>query len=94
MEPPHVSILEKTGVNGFGPSPQRQHLRRPLLSSIRNIDSIKDLVPFFSHVSLFSYESVYGSAVTAIGSGSAGPNAAVDWEAVEKSLLEEMFEGK
>lgn len=72
-------------------------LRRPLLSSIRSIDSIKDLVPFFSHVSLFSYESVYSSAVTAVGSSTVGPGAvdgAVDWQAVEQGLLEEMFEGR
>lgn len=92
------SVMERAG-SGLtnGTSPSTSTLRRPLLSSIRSIDSIKDLVPFFSHVSLFSYESVYSSAVTAVGSSIGGPLAgsgAVDWEAVEKGLIEEMFEGR
>ncbi|KIO22523.1 hypothetical protein M407DRAFT_9910, partial [Tulasnella calospora MUT 4182] len=92
------SVMERAGsglVNGSAASATA--IRRPLLSSIRSIDSIKDLVPFFSHVSLFSYESVYSSAVTAVGSsigGLAAVDGAVDWEAVEQGLLEEMFEGR
>lgn len=92
------SVMERAGsglVNGNPAS--TPVLRRPLLASIRVIDSIKDLVPFFSHVSLFSYESVYSSAVTAVGSSTAGPTpvgGAVDWEAVETGLIEEMFEGR
>ncbi|KAJ7048264.1 hypothetical protein C8F01DRAFT_1193222, partial [Mycena amicta] len=46
--------------------------RRPTLNSVRQIDSIRDLMPFFSSVSISSYESVYAS----------GGN--VDWAAVEK----------
>ena len=57
-------------------------LRRPLLNSIRQVDSIRDLVPFFTHVSLAMYESVYAS----------GGN--VDWEAVERGLMEDMFDGR
>ena len=57
-------------------------MRKPLLSNIRQVDSIRDLVPFFSSVSLASYESVYAS----------GGN--VDWDAVEKSILDDMFDGK
>ncbi|KDQ15544.1 hypothetical protein BOTBODRAFT_65254 [Botryobasidium botryosum FD-172 SS1] len=47
------------------------------------ISSIRELLPFFSHVSIASYESVYASA---------GGN--VDWEAIESGVLEEMFEGR
>lgn len=56
--------------------------RRPMLNSVRQIDSIRDLIPFFTQVSMASYESVYGS----------GGN--VDWEAVEQGLLDDMFDGR
>ncbi|CAL1694342.1 unnamed protein product [Somion occarium] len=56
--------------------------RRPMLQSVRQIDSIRDLVHFFSHASIASYESVYQS----------GGN--VDWDAVEQTLLEDMFDGR
>ncbi|KAI0783393.1 Dopey, N-terminal-domain-containing protein [Abortiporus biennis] len=56
--------------------------RQPMLQGVRQIDSIRDLVPFFSHVSIATYESVY----------SCGGN--VDWEAVERGLLEDMFDGR
>jgi len=42
---------------------------------------MRDLVPFFSHVSIPSYESVYAS----------GSN--IDWEAVEKGIMDDMFGG-
>lgn len=57
-------------------------MRRPLLGNLRQIESVRDLVPFFSNVSLSSYESVYAS----------GGN--IDWEAVEKSIMDDMFEGR
>jgi len=57
-------------------------MRRPLLNSIRQIESMRDLVPFFSHVSISSYESVYAS----------GGN--IDWEAVEKGIMDDMFDGR
>lgn len=57
-------------------------MRRPMLSSLRQIDSVRDLIPFFSHVSIASYESVYAS----------GGN--VDWEAVESGLVEDLFDGR
>jgi len=59
-----------------------KQMRQPILSSIRQIESIRDLVPFFSSVSISSYESVYAS----------GGN--IDWEAVEKSILDDMFDGR
>jgi len=57
-------------------------MRRPLLGTLRQIESMRDLVPFFSNVSLSSYESVYAS----------GGN--IDWEAVENSIMDDMFEGR
>ena len=53
-----------------------------MLNAVRQIDSVRDLVPFFTQVSMASYESVYGS----------GGN--VDWEAVEQGLLDDMFDGR
>ncbi len=57
-------------------------MRRPLLNTLSQIDSIRDLVPFFSHVSIASYESVYAS----------GGN--IDWPAVELGLMNDLFDGK
>ncbi|KAI6048019.1 Dopey, N-terminal-domain-containing protein [Pisolithus marmoratus] len=65
------------------PSPgQSNEMRRPMLNSLRQIDSIRDLTPFFSHVSISSYESVYASAGN------------IDWEAVEQGILDDMFDGR
>ncbi|KAH9858301.1 Dopey, N-terminal-domain-containing protein [Lenzites betulinus] len=64
------------------PSVPNKPMRRPLLHSLRQIDSIRDLVPFFSTASISSYESVYHSG------------GLVDWQAVEKGLLEDLFEGR
>jgi hypothetical protein len=55
-------------------------LRRPMLNHLRQIDSIRDLVPFFSSVSVASYESIYSS----------GGN--IDWDEVERGLLSDMFD--
>ncbi|KAI0067974.1 hypothetical protein BV25DRAFT_1896308 [Artomyces pyxidatus] len=63
-------------------TPHSRSLRRPMLDGLRQIDSIRDLVPFFSSVSIASYESVYAS----------GGN--VDWQDVERGLLTDMFEGQ
>ncbi|EIN14374.1 hypothetical protein PUNSTDRAFT_140678 [Punctularia strigosozonata HHB-11173 SS5] len=57
-------------------------MRRPMLHNLRQIDSIRDLVPFFSSVSIASYESVYASSGT------------IDWPEVERSILEDMFDGR
>ena len=57
-------------------------MRRPMLSALRQIDSVRDLRTFFSHVSISTYESVYAS----------GGN--IDWEAVEQGILEDMFDGR
>ncbi|KAH7886231.1 Dopey, N-terminal-domain-containing protein [Phlebopus sp. FC_14] len=57
-------------------------MRRPMLNALRQIDSIRDLIPFFSHVSISSYESVYASAGN------------IDWEAVEQGILDDMFDGR
>jgi hypothetical protein len=57
-------------------------MRRPMLSDLRQIDSIRDLVPFFSSASIACYESVYAS----------GGN--IDWEEVERSLNLDIFDGR
>ncbi|TFK26748.1 hypothetical protein FA15DRAFT_255211 [Coprinopsis marcescibilis] len=65
------------------PSPvssNQRPMRRPLLGSTRQIESMRDLVPFFSSVSISSYESVYAS----------GGN--VDWDAVENGITNDMFD--
>ncbi|KAM0754971.1 hypothetical protein T439DRAFT_284317 [Meredithblackwellia eburnea MCA 4105] len=59
----------------------RVHPRKPLLIAKR-IDSITDLEPFFSSISLSAYEAVYNSG------------GRVDWEAVEKQLKSELFDGQ
>ena len=71
------STLGPPGAAGFS----NQNLRRPMLESVYRISHIRDLLQFFSTVSITSYESVYGSG-------------SVDWEAVEAGLLSEMFEGR
>jgi len=57
-------------------------MRRPMLNNLRQIDSIRDLISFFSHVSLSSYESIYAS----VGN--------IDWEAVEQGILDDIFDGR
>ena len=57
-------------------------MRRPLLQTLHSIDSIRDLIPFFSQASITSYESVYNS----------GGN--VDWAAVEEGMFQDMFDGR
>ncbi|KAF9270860.1 hypothetical protein L218DRAFT_952937 [Marasmius fiardii PR-910] len=66
-------------LSSFG---NQRPIRRPILNSIHQIDSIRELMPFFSSVSMSTYESVYASY------------ANIDWDAVEKGLMEDMFEGR
>ncbi|KAG7099897.1 hypothetical protein E1B28_001698 [Marasmius oreades] len=81
--------LPRTTSNA-GPSPahnlssfgNQRPMRRPILNSIHQIDSIRELMPFFSSVSMSTYESVYASY------------ANVDWDVVERGLLEDMFDGR
>lgn len=56
-------------------------MRRPMLRSIREISSIRDLIPFFSHISLYAYETTYAGGL-------------VDWDVVEQGLLEDLFDGR
>jgi len=87
---PVAESREPPATNGLIMSPSaymatfgnQRPMRRPLLNSVRQIESIRDLVPFFSSVSISSYESVYAS----------GGN--VDWAAVEKGLMDDMFDGR
>jgi len=62
------------------PGSNPRMLRRPMLTHLRQIDSIRELVPFFSSVSVATYESIYSS----------GGN--IDWDQVERGLLGDMFE--
>lgn len=57
-------------------------MRRPLLGSIKQLNAMRDLAPFLSNISISTYESVYASG------------GSIDWEAVEKSILEDMFDGR
>ncbi|KAE9401014.1 hypothetical protein BT96DRAFT_956680 [Gymnopus androsaceus JB14] len=56
----------------------------PNLSSFthQRASAIRDLVPFFSSVSITTYESVYAS------------NGSIDWDAIEKGLMDDMFDGR
>ncbi|KIJ66430.1 hypothetical protein HYDPIDRAFT_26778 [Hydnomerulius pinastri MD-312] len=67
---------------GFPSATDSRAMRRPMLNTLRQIDSVRDLIPFFSHVSISSYESVYASAGN------------IDWEAVEQGILDDMFDGR
>ncbi|KAI0361079.1 hypothetical protein OH77DRAFT_1391372 [Trametes cingulata] len=80
--PASESTAPRSAAQVHTPSAPTKPMRRPLLHSLRQIDSIRDLVPFFSTASISSYESVYQSG------------GLVDWQAVEKSLLEDLFEGR
>lgn len=53
-----------------------------MLNAVRNIESIRDLAPFFSSVSITSYESIYASG------------GIVDGMAVEQGLIDDMFEAR
>jgi hypothetical protein len=71
-----LSALGPPGTAGLS----NRNLRRPMLGPFYKINHIRDLLQFFSTISITSYESVYGSG-------------SVDWDAVETGLLSEMFEG-
>ncbi|KAJ7687383.1 Dopey, N-terminal-domain-containing protein [Mycena rosella] len=87
---PVAESREPSATNGLITSPtaytasfgEQRPMRRPLLNSVRQIESIRDLVPFFSSVSISSYESMYAS----------GGN--VDWAAVERGIMDDMFDGR
>jgi hypothetical protein len=57
-------------------------MRKPMLNSVKQIESLRDLAPFFSSVSITSYESVYASG------------GSIDWEGIEAGLMNDMFEGR
>ena len=79
QDPARAVIATPNNLTNFA---TERPLRRPLLNSLRQIDSIRDLIPFFSNVSITSYESVYAS----------GGN--VDWGAVERGIMDDMFDGR
>ncbi|KAK0564187.1 hypothetical protein OC844_001830 [Tilletia horrida] len=77
---PETSVLPSTSSSAAaaGRNPYRP-LRKPLLGEMRELESIDGLRAFFNSVSLAAYEGQYG----AVGG--------VDWEAVERGLVEDMF---
>lgn len=81
-QPGDVKVKETRVISyaGEGDLPPGTNLRRPMLGYVKQIGSIRDLLPFFSQVSMSSYESVYGMGT-------------VDWDIVEKGLMAEMFQG-
>jgi len=72
---------KRSGTTTDATAPAPSTLRKPMLQSLEKITSIRDLQPFFSQVSIATYESVYA-------------NSLVDWESVERGLAWEMFEGR
>ncbi|KAJ3809392.1 Dopey, N-terminal-domain-containing protein [Lentinula aff. lateritia] len=87
---PRVSTPSTSTTTNGGTSPApnvstfapHRPMRRPMLTSTRQIDSIRDLVPFFSSVSITTYESVYAS------------NGSIDWDAIEMGIMDDMFDGR
>lgn len=71
------NLIEDTSI-----AQDKKAMRRPFLGSLRQIESMRDLVPFFSNISISSYESVYAS----------GGN--IDWEGVERNIMDDMFDGR
>ena len=82
MHPHPQSDARPSATHLRTPSVPNTPMRRPLLQSLRQIDSVRDLVPFFSQASISSYESVYTS----------GGN--VDWDCVEDGLYQDMLDGR
>lgn len=80
QESAQISNSAFTALPAPGSTPRM--LRRPMLTHLRQIDSIHDLMPFFSSVSVATYESIYSS----------GGN--IDWDGVERGLLSDMFESR
>jgi len=54
-------------------------MRRPMLRSVHHISSVQDLIPFFSRISLYAYETTYAGGL-------------IDWDAVEQGLLGDLFD--
>ncbi|KAF9225321.1 hypothetical protein BS17DRAFT_872565 [Gyrodon lividus] len=78
---PDARVKTSTSIS-FPPTAESRAMRRPMLNTLRQIDSVRDLTPFFSHVSISAYESVYASTGN------------IDWEAVEQGLLDDMFDAR
>lgn len=74
----NVTFAPLSATTPITPSGKAQPLRRPLLGAVRRVERLSELVPFFSHVSIALYESVYAGG---------GP----DLETIERGLVEEMF---
>ena len=75
-------VFQRTSGFSLPDSVSPSGARQPLLSSVKQIDSVRDLAPFFAHLSIMSYEGVYASG------------GAVDWDSVESSLVTDIFDGR
>ncbi|KAK0550035.1 hypothetical protein OC845_002839 [Tilletia horrida] len=73
-----LSPHANSGAGGSGDIQPHRPLRKPLLQDVREVERIDALLPFFNAMSLAAYEGQYG----AVG---------VDWESVEKGLMDDMF---
>jgi len=62
--------------------PSDSRIRKPLLGSLKQIESLRELAPFLSNVSISTYESIYASSST------------IDWVAVEQSIMDDLFDGR
>jgi hypothetical protein len=58
----------------------RTQPRKPNLT-LKRIETMSELEPFFTGISLMAYESIYHSA------------GKIDWEAVEAQLVADIFDG-
>lgn len=77
-----ISVPKSTNLSTPSTNAGKKGLRRPKLT-LRKIEKISDLRIFFSSISLSNFESVCDST-----------SGKVDWEQVEKVLLEDIFEGE
>ena len=76
-------VTNPQGVQQFDPLSPRDRItpRRPQLSKIKTLTSLRQLQPFFSRASIETFEGVYA-------------DAGVDWDAIEDGLVSEIFEGE
>jgi len=77
---PAVELKQRPSEFSLSEALTERGLRQPLLKSVRQIDSMRDLAPFFSHISITSYEAMYAS------------EGVVDWNTVEQSLVDDIFD--
>lgn len=79
---PRWTATDSQAVSHVDPLSPRDRVtpRRPQLTKLHTLTSLKQLQPFFSRASIETFEGVYA-------------DAGVDWEAIEDGLVAELFEG-